>query len=131
MNSSQFVDSPAFRILLLPVRIILTRNYDHTRMMFKLRGKKPIVTQQNIRPVIDYINSVLAIQYGIKISAQGKGKVKDQKFMIKHHHPFDESLRPKKIALDEPVESLDDKVEIPVIEWTANDEAWLAELIEL
>ena len=75
----------------------INNNYDHTRVMFKLRGKKPIVTQQNIRPVIDYINSVLAIQYGIKISVEGKGKLSSQRFKIKHHHPLDESLRPKKL----------------------------------
>src|SRR5688572_17402699 len=95
----------------------LDGDFDHVRTMFKLRGKKPVFTANKIERPMKYINSVLMVMYGVKISMEGNGRQNRNQFLITHKHPFDGEFNPRHVP--KKVVHCEEKIEeLPPIEWT-------------
>jgi hypothetical protein len=74
--------------------------FAYTRDTFKIRGKQPNFAGGMLKPILEYINSVLHHMYGIKVASAdkaNKGKRAQTRFAISHLHQLEgPQFTPKK-----------------------------------
>ncbi len=97
--------------------------FDHVKATFRTRGKRPDFLKGPLKACLEYINSVLSCQYGVRISTEGKcqGRPTD-KYGIRHHHNFD-------VVNFRPVHTAQSVKTTDINEFTEAEEAWINELI--
>jgi hypothetical protein len=76
----------------------LAERFEHMHTLFRTRGRRPDFEKGPLKIALEFINSILHQQYGIKIGRRGPSRGDRDQYIISHFHPFQTAgFTPKKI----------------------------------